>query len=164
MRRIFEKFVLNFLKRRQSVYPSVGAERLGWSATPVGDSDVTLLPYMITDVILRSPEKTIIIECKYTRTLLQPGRFQKPKLRSAHLYQLCTYLRALEASGGPDANAQGILLYPAAGASFDECFCLHGHVVRIKTLDLGQHWTDIEKDLLSVLPAGSVRDRTLSCN
>ena len=118
---------------------------------------------MVTDVTLRSKQKTVVIECKYTASLIDPGRFHSPKLRSSHLYQLCTYLRALEANGGADRSADGVLLYPSAGLDFDESFLLHGHTVRVKTLDLNRHWMQIENQLVSLLPAAAADDENKSC-
>ena len=53
---------------------------------------------MIMDANLRSADRTIIIECKYTESLYQ-SRFFADKLRSAHLYQLCAYLSNLAQDG-----------------------------------------------------------------
>ncbi len=152
MRRIFEQFVRNFLAWRQSAYAEVKAEQLEWSSPPVPGCRSELLPKMMTDVTLRSGHRTVVIECKYTPSLLQPGRYGDLKLRSSHLYQLSAYLRTMESNGGPDAHADGILLYPAARITLDERFVLHGHAVRVKTLDLHQHWTHIESELLGLLP------------
>jgi hypothetical protein len=67
-------------------------DRFKWHATALEGSDLNALPQMETDVTLRSRERTIIVECKYADSLFQ-NRFFSEKLRSAHLYQLTTYLR-----------------------------------------------------------------------
>ena len=113
-------------------------------------SDFKWLPQMETDVTLRSAGRTIIVECKYTESLFQ-RRFFSDKLRSSHLYQLCAYLRNLEGNADPDRSADGILLYPTAGVALDQSFRLHGHRVRVKTLDLNQPWTEIESEMMSLL-------------
>ena len=75
---------------------------------------------------------------------------------SGHLYQLCAYLRNLGQERDPDRRAAGILLYPTAGIALDQSYMLHGHRVRIKTLDLNQPWLEIERDMLTLLqPVGS---------
>ncbi len=150
MRRVFEKFVRNFYIRRQTTYKDVKSDRMDWLATPLDGSDLNLLPRMMTDVTLRSPERTIIIECKYTESLYQ-NRYFADKLKSAHLYQRCAYLRNLERNAEPDRCAEGILLYPTARVSLDQSYMLHGHRVRIKTLDLNQPWTGIEDQMLALL-------------
>jgi 5-methylcytosine-specific restriction enzyme subunit McrC len=136
--------------------PVMLLECLDWLASAIEGSDLTWLPQMETDVTLRSAERTIIIECKYTESLFQ-NRFFSQRFRSAHLYQLCAYLRNLEGGAEPDRQADGILLYPTTGVELDQSYQLHGHRVRVKTVDLNQSWTSIEKALLSILqpiPAG----------
>jgi 5-methylcytosine-specific restriction enzyme subunit McrC len=149
MRRVFEKFVRNFSGRRQRVFDAK-KERFSWFATAMEGSDLKLLPQMEIDVTLRSADRTIVIECKYTESLFE-HRFFSDKLRSSHLYQLCAYLRNLEGNAGPDRKADGILLYPTAGVALDQSYWLQGHQVRVKTLALDQPWAGIEKEMLSLL-------------
>jgi len=149
MRTVFEKFVRNFFARRQGIF-KVKRDSMDWFGTALEGSDLNLLPLMKTDVTLRSQARTIIIECKYTESLYQKQFFSE-KLRSSHLYQLCAYLRNLEGHTEPDQHAEGILLYPTAGISLDQSYLLHGHRVRVKTLDLNQQWLAIEKEMLSML-------------
>lgn len=149
MRRVFEKFVRNFLKRDQTLF-DVRKERSDWFASAIEGSDLKWLPKMETDVTLRSRDRTIVIECKYTDYLFE-HRFSSDKLRSSHLYQLCAYLRNLEGATHADRNADGILLYPTAGAAFDQSYRLQGHRVRVKTLDLNQRWDGIEREMRSLL-------------
>ena len=154
MRKVFEKFVRNFFSRNQSVF-SVRKERYDWFADAVEGSDLKWLPQMETDVTLRSANRTIVIECKYTESLFE-HRFFSDKLRSSHLYQLCAYLRNLGGNAVPGRNADGILLYPTAGVAFDQSYRLQGHRVRVKTLDLNQPWTGIDKEMLALLQPISV--------
>ena len=54
--------------------------------------------------------------------------------------------------GGPDdVRAEGILLYPENGRRLDLSYGLHGHAIRVCTIDLGQQWADIRQDLLDLL-------------
>ena len=69
----------------------------------------------------------------------------KGKFRSEHLYQLAAYLQNLE------PGAEGILLYPTAGVAVDQSYTLHGHRVRVTTLDLNRPWPEIASTLLSRL-------------
>jgi 5-methylcytosine-specific restriction enzyme subunit McrC len=149
MRRVFENFVRNFFARRQQTF-EVKSERSGWLAAALEGSDLRLLPRIETDATLRSQDRTIVIECKYTESLYQK-RFFADKLRSAHLYQLCAYLRNLAGGSEADRRAEGILLYPTAGIELDQSYQLHGHRVRVKTLDLNQRWTAIEQEMLGLI-------------
>jgi 5-methylcytosine-specific restriction enzyme subunit McrC len=149
MRCIFEKFVLNFFIRRQKIF-KVKSERMDWGAVSIEGSDLTLVPVMVTDASLRSTDRTIIIECKYTEKLFN-SRFAKERLRSSHLYQLSAYLRNLERNEGADRTAEAILLYPTVGKSLDVSYHLHSHSVRICTLNLNLPWTEIEAQMLSLI-------------
>lgn len=151
MRRIFEKFVLNFFARRQRAF-RVRSEQMDWFAVAEEGSDPSLLPKMFTDASLRSADRTIIIECKYTASLFH-NRFGAKKLRSSHLYQLCSYLHNLKHNGGADRAAEGILLYPTASGSLDLSYRLHGHRVSVRTLDLNLPWAGIEDQMLSLIGA-----------
>lgn len=149
MRRVFEKFVRNFYARRQQVF-RVKRDRMEWRALPIGNADPGLLPSMETDVTLRSTDRTIVIECKYTESLYQK-RFFAEKLRSGHLYQLSAYLRTLEGSLAPDSSAEGILLYPTANVELDVSYRIHNHNFRIATIDLSKPWSEIESGMLALL-------------
>ena len=149
MRRVFEKFVRNFFFRRQHGF-AVKKDRMEWHGSAVEGSNLNLLPQMETDVTLRSADRTIVIECKYTQSIYQK-RFFADKLRSAHLYQLSSYLRNFENRPTPDSFAEGILLYPSAGIELDQSYLLHNHRIRIKTIDLNQPWPRIEDAMLALL-------------
>ena len=92
----------------------------------------------------RAPTRCVVVECKYTESLYQLNYF-KSKFRSDHLYQLVAYLQNL----GP--QSEGILLYPTAGKTVDQRYELHGHRLRVATVDLNQSWRQIESSLLSLL-------------
>lgn len=146
MRRVFEKFVRHFFARRQKTF-KVKSERMNWLAE---GSDLSLVPVMTTDATLRSVNRTLVIECKYTANQFQT-RFGKETLRSSHLYQLCSYLRNLENNEDPDHIAEGILLYPTGGRSLNQSYRLHGHQIRVCTLDLNRPWRLIEEQMLSLI-------------
>jgi 5-methylcytosine-specific restriction enzyme subunit McrC len=135
MRRIFERFVRNFFVRHPGGAVSVKAERMAWEAFTGEGSDPSFLPGMVTDVTVRYPNRTVVIECKYTEALVT-GRFLDRRIQSQHLYQLSAYLRNLEYRTGPDCTAEGILLYPSTGTPFRQEYVLHGHRLRVLTLDL----------------------------
>jgi 5-methylcytosine-specific restriction enzyme subunit McrC len=51
----------------------------------------------------------------------------------------------------PDRPLEGILLYPTVGVSLSHVYVLQGHRVHIATLDLNQHWEEIERQLLALV-------------
>ena len=105
---------------------------------------------MKTDISLRSPTRTIIIETKYYSKTLQEY-FGHKSVKSENLYQLFSYLTNLGQRGGADGLAEGVLLYPAIEEKLDLKYVIQGHSVRIRTLNLAQDWQSVRDDLLSVL-------------
>jgi 5-methylcytosine-specific restriction enzyme subunit McrC len=149
MSRIFQAFVFNFYRLEQRVF-EVRSDRIQWDVDLGYGSGRTMLPSMLTDVSLRSKEKTLVIDTKYT-----PQTFQNYKgsetVRSPHLYQIFSYLKNLEKRGGTDAKAEGLLLYPTASKEADLSFRVQGHPVRVSTLDLSRDWSEIRQNLLGLL-------------
>jgi len=153
MASLFEQFVRNFYAREQAVF-SVKSERLKWEACPVDGGrpdDLNYLPQMLTDISLRSPDRTLVIDTKYYHRALTSRYGGQLKVRSNNLYQLHAYLSTLETRDGPDGSAEGLLLYPDCSGAVDLAFEIQGHRVRVKTLCLDQDWQHIHRDLLGIL-------------
>lgn len=147
MARIFEQFVRNFYRLEQRRF-RVLSETIQWQAQADAPDTLGLLPTMITDTSLESPERKIILDTKYYAAALRP-RYNQQKLISPHLYQLYAYLQ--NQSGAPGQQLEGILLYPAAAQALDVRYSLGGHPVRIVTLDLNQPWPQIADSLLRLI-------------
>jgi 5-methylcytosine-specific restriction enzyme subunit McrC len=153
MHRLFERFVRNFLRREQRSF-HVEAETLRWEETTASPGDLAFLPGMRTDVTLRRPGRTLVIDAKFYREPLQHHR-GRWTVRSGHLYQLFAYLRNLAARRQPAAQIDGMLLYPQAARVLDLSFYIHGHYVRVRAINLKQPWRDIHDDLLALLPSSA---------
>lgn len=149
MRRVFQEFVFNFYKMEQRDF-RVSSEMLKWDVSSLSEGTSAFLPDMRTDVCLDSPTRKIVIECKYTPTLLQ-SYWGSSTFRSEHLYQLFSYLKHFEKLGGRHLACEGLLLYPSASKSLDSVFVTQGHPVRVATLDLTESWTSIRTRLFSFL-------------
>lgn len=143
---LFEQFVFNFYKHEQDCY-AVDDPTIEWDI--VGDPPKAL-PQMRTDVVLATGDHAIIIDTKYYAESLTTYR-GNDLYRSDHLYQLFAYLQNAEAKNDRYENAEGILLYPTAGATLDDRFKVQSHDMRVYTLDLSQEWSAIEADLLSLI-------------
>lgn len=153
MARLFEKFVLNFYRLEQSDFKPT-SHKIQWDAQPVSDertSDLDYLPEMETDITLRSPEKTIVIDTKYYSETLVRKYGGSSKVHAGNLYQLNAYLMNLETRPGPDAQASGMLLYPDTSSAVDVRFEIRGHDVSIRTINLAQPWPQIHEDLLRLV-------------
>ncbi|QDH14866.1 hypothetical protein E3E11_02200 [Oecophyllibacter saccharovorans] len=121
MSAVFEKFLGNFYRHEmQDILTDVGARRLKWPLT--GPDAEDLLPDMLTDLVLRSGERTLIIEAKFFRRIFRTHFAASSatgeetltgKLNSAHLYQLASYRQAWEQAGNGRADAA--LLYALPG-------------------------------------------------
>jgi 5-methylcytosine-specific restriction enzyme subunit McrC len=149
MNRIFERFIRNFFRQEQNEL-DVSSERIEWDMSDEGGVALELLPSMQTDVSLRSPKRTVLIDAKYYAQTLHTHH-DKERLRSAHLYQLFAYLKNMERRSEPDRRAEGILLYPTVKEEVRFSATIQGHRVSARTIDLAKPWKEIHSCLLSIL-------------
>ena len=152
---IFETFVRNFYRHEQIKF-STGSKVIEWDAFCAEPGHARYLPEMLTDVTLRSPDRTIVIDAKFYKQTLVSRMGGQPKIRSSHLYQLLTYMKNMERLSGADGEAEGVLLYPSVdGQELRLEFQLAGHRARVWSLDLMRPWQEIHNQLLSLvgLPA-----------
>ena len=152
MRLLFQHFVENFYRREQTQYRVPrGEQRVEWVAEPEDDEAEKVLPRMLVDVVLSSPERRILIDTKFTeRSLAQHHRSEVQRLRSEHLYQMHAYLRN-DANTDPDLEREGILLYPTVERELDVAYRLPEGTMRVATVNLAQPWSEIEERLLSLV-------------
>lgn len=148
MAALFQRFVLNFFRREQIQY-RVDSPRIEWEATAADLEALDWLPRMQTDIVLRSPEQTFIIDTKYYREAFQT-RFGRDKIRSNHLYQILSY--ALNWNATPSVP-QGVLLYPTVRQHFDLRYHIQGVPIRVCSVDLDQPWPRIRSALLDLTSA-----------
>lgn len=152
MRRLFQDFVFNFLRRHQSAF-KVSRDRFQWHTTAPSPEARSLLPLMETDITLRSATRVVVIDTKFSKRALQTN-FGKQSLRSEHLYQLYSYLKNLEQKGHPFSTADGLLLYPVVNQQVDFTAELPGHKLSIRTIDLRLSVEALSNSLLE-LTAGN---------
>lgn len=155
MWKLFEEFVYNFYRHEQSRF-QVSRPEIAWDVDkqvengrcPEGGN--IRLPTMETDVVLESDDRTIIIDTKfYTKTL--QSHHGKQSYHSANLYQLFAYLKNAEAKGERYADAEGVLLYPTVSRPLADETWIQGHRIRVRTLNLGQVWQNIENELKDLI-------------
>jgi 5-methylcytosine-specific restriction enzyme subunit McrC len=151
MRRVFERFLYNFYRHEQSTY-RVGSNAFEWTDVIGAPCDIALLPIMRTDVTLLGRDRRIVMDAKYYVETLQTHH-GKASLRSGHLYQLFAYLKNLPPPRKSNLPTDGMLIYPLVDRPLDLHYTMHGHRIRIYTLNLNQHWRSIKQDLLRLLPA-----------
>ena len=146
MRRVFESFVRRFGHVHAPPGVRVGRRVLTWSDRPH-----PLVGGLETDVTVRGRGWTRIIECKYTAAATARGSFGRVIFRPDHLRQLYAYLARTRDSGGKAKRLRGVLLYPAVDTGSRESIDLGGFPVEIIRLSLDRHWSEIRRDLTSLL-------------
>jgi 5-methylcytosine-specific restriction enzyme subunit McrC len=151
MARLFEAFLRNFFKK-ESIQYKVTSPKIAWMAEAVGESDITLLPEMRTDICLESKDRKIIIDAKYYREAMVEY-YDTKRFHSTNLYQMYSYLRNLEEdmSSNINKNAEGILVYPTVNANLDQTYFIGGHKIKIATVDLSRDWKQIASQLKSLV-------------
>jgi 5-methylcytosine-specific restriction enzyme subunit McrC len=149
MAKVFEEFVFNFYRIHRPEL-EVRKEQISWRATSEQDPQLRLLPRMNTDISLRKPGFTLIVDTKYYKQTLQE-HFEHQSVHSAHLYQLYAYLKNIEHRDGSDQCAEGMLLYPVVDQQLRLSYEFPGHRMRVCTVDLMQDWRLIDAELHALL-------------
>lgn len=148
MWQIFEHFIGEFFRIEQHQF-SVSSPRIEWHDAEGTESDLAYLPTMQTDVVLESPERCVIVDAKFYPEALR-GRFGGQRVHSGHLYQLFTYIEN-RAAATPQRPVEGMLLYPVVTQRFAFNFVLKGRKIAVRSIDLGQPWKHIHRDMLALL-------------
>ncbi|MBK8302331.1 MAG: 5-methylcytosine-specific restriction endonuclease system specificity protein McrC [Pyrinomonadaceae bacterium] len=151
MRALFEEFVRNFYRIKQGRF-KVEAPKLYWNLTSSDEQARKFIPEMRTDICLSSDDRQILIDCKFSKSVLSTYR-GKESLKPSHLYQMYAYLHHAEKQKGW-RNLEGLLLYPVVNNSVSLRFDLNSYPFHIRTIDLNQDWQNIELDLLEIIGTG----------
>ncbi|WP_087974837.1 5-methylcytosine restriction system specificity protein McrC [Oceanobacillus rekensis] len=144
MARLFENFIKNFY-RKELPGSTAKSESFYW---PAEGENVNYLPNMKTDISLEFSNQKTIIDTKFYKDIFGI-HWGKESVRSAHLYQLFSYLKNDEFYSGTKAN--GILLYPKVDQTVNLSYRMHEFDIKIFTLDLTQHWSKIHERLLEIV-------------
>ena len=144
---LFENFVRTFYRVHTDY--AVKREDIYWRWLAADKVAAGLLPKMQTDISLTSAPRKIIIDCKFTPEATQ-HHYEAETLRSAHLYQINSYLTNLPAGKLNDA-CEMMLLYPMMNSPFSHDFMDGQHKIMIRTIDLDQDWQEIHNDLLALV-------------
>jgi 5-methylcytosine-specific restriction enzyme subunit McrC len=148
MSTVFEDFLRSFYRLEQQRFHSVRVEALKWDGYSVTAAGVPHLPGMITDITLRSNERTVVIDAKFYKDALAGG-LGVPKVYSGNLYQMLAYLQ--HTAKGAATPVDGILIYPLTGTPLRLHYRLLGFDLQVVTIDLTQPWQSIHDQLLEVL-------------
>lgn len=148
MAALYEEFLRNFYRTELPGY-SAASEIMQWQAEGESEAVLSYLPIMKTDITLRSKTRTIVVDAKYYRKALAGGRYE-PKVQSAHLYQLSTYLAHVRLRDPVNA-VEGLLIYPSSGTQIRLRYRLLATPVTVATVDLSAEWQAIHNELLQLI-------------
>jgi len=147
MGNLFEAVVRGFRKRERpdlGVWP--GNRQISFGA--VASSGAPAVPAMYADIFVPARgvserSRSVIVETKCVDELFA----RDEKLRSDHLYQLWAYLTNCSRTKSAGRSPAGMLLYATDGHSFRHAYGFPGHPIEVRSLDLGQSWPDLRRDL-----------------
>jgi 5-methylcytosine-specific restriction enzyme subunit McrC len=143
---LFENFVRTFYRLHTEF--RVKREDIYWRWIAGDQIAAGLLPKMQTDISLTSPNRKIIIDCKFTPEATQQ-HYEAETLRSSHLFQINAYMDNLEGTWAD--SCEMMLLYPAVDSQLSADYTHKGHKIRIRTINLNQAWQGIHQDLLQLV-------------
>lgn len=139
---LYQKFLLEYYKKE---YPELkaSASQIPWN---LDDGYREMLPIMQSDIILKSGNKTLVIDAKcYSHTTQK--HYNVSKIHSSNLYQIFTYVKNLDTDN--TGKVSGMLLY----ARTDELlvpnndYKMSGNTISVKTLNLDCDFLEIKKQL-----------------
>jgi 5-methylcytosine-specific restriction enzyme subunit McrC len=152
MWKLFQMFVTNFYRRKQTIY-NVNPDAFPWFISQSPELEQFSLPGLETDIVLTSPKVRIVIDTKFYPEPFE-RRFNKVTVRSGHLNQMFAYMQNVAATDDRARAVNGIILYAAVSGAFLQDWKLFGHNLRVASVDLSDEWRHIEKTLLSVIGIG----------
>ena len=150
MNGLFEAFVRNFYKKELKGQYDVSRMNIPWNAVAKDENSQNYLPNMQTDIYLESKNDRLIIDTKYYKDALQTY-YDKKTIHSNNLYQIYSYLKNYEALSEKNVDCRGMLLYPTTSEELSLNYEIDGHEVSIKTINLNQHWEEIDKSLKQIV-------------
>ena len=155
---LFEAFVRNFFKKEldRAKWVSVRREDIKWQFI---QNDHVLLPKMQTDVCLRTADRKIIVETKFSKNILTGHRGGAEKLSREHLSQIFSYLKNQKPDDLLAPKAKGILLYASTVISISADFeDEKGHRIAVRTVDLSADWQHIAEQLKRIVETTEISE------
>lgn len=153
MARLYERFILEYYKKRYPRALTADAAQVKWNLDSGTDKDaIRFLPTMQTDITLRDKQtgKILIIDAKYYGRTMQ-SHYDRDTFHSGNLYQIFTYVKNLD----KDLSGQvsGMLLYAKTEEAVtpDAEFSIGGNRFSVKTLDLNRSFPLIAKQLDDII-------------
>ncbi|MCA6363491.1 MAG: restriction endonuclease [Bacteroidetes bacterium] len=147
---LFEAFVRNFYRIEKTRFSGARKEGIKWAFIPSDINDSAYLPEMQTDITLENENEKIIIDTKFYKETMNVNK-SGDKLKPVNLYQLFSYLINQEDGSDKSLKATGMLLYPTINEDYRLNYMYKDHPIKVRTLNLNTHWTNIETCLLQII-------------
>lgn len=145
MCRLYEKFILEYYRKEQPEIKA-NASQIPWQ---LDDDFGTMLPVMLSDIMLSKGSTMLIIDAKYYSRTTQ-SQYGVNTLHSGNLYQIFTYVKNKDAEYGDEPHTvSGMLLY----AQTDEVvqpnhvYQMSGNQISVRTLNLNLPFEEIKAQL-----------------
>lgn len=148
MCRLYEKFILEYYVYHYKNKLNVNSSRINWD---VDDGFIEYLPKMQSDIMLKSKEKTLIIDAKYYTNSMQKNRFDTLTIHTGNLYQIFAYVKNEDKN--KDGSVSGMLLYAKTDEQItpDFQYSMSGNKISAKSLDLNQEFSKISAQLNQIV-------------
>ncbi|WDZ79053.1 5-methylcytosine-specific restriction system specificity protein McrC (plasmid) [Ensifer adhaerens] len=157
LRQIFEKVIAGFFRHEldgREGWIVSSQTQFGWDASDATEGLHSILPKMHADVVLeRGSTRRIVLDTKFTGILTRRAHGSEG-LKSAHLYQMYSYIRSQAGRGNAAADrAEWILLHPSLETQVDEAVTIQGHRLRFVTIDFACDPESFRHDLMEIVKA-----------
>lgn len=152
--RLYEKFILEYYAQEFGERIKEFSSRAAQIPWQLDDGYDALLPVMQTDITLTYGQQILIIDAKYYRRTMQTNYQGAQTLHSGNLYQIFTYVKNKKAQlSGTGYKVSGMLLYAKTDEELvpDNIYQMSGNQISVKTLDLNQEFSEIEKQLKKIV-------------
>lgn len=139
--KIFEKFVLNYIK---SNFGHLNVE--GNKTLKCNDDNTPYLGKMELDIMIEGDNDILIIDTKYYKKILTDNNLASiARYKREHIYQLNAYVENMlltQSQQPKPKQVKGILLYAKTKKEVleDKMFLFNGKQLGVYTLDLDQEW------------------------
>lgn len=153
MSRLFEKFILEYYAQEFGERIQGFSSRAAQIPWQLDNGYDVLLPVMQTDITLTYGHQVLIIDAKYYGRTLQKN-FDVKTIHSGNLYQIFTYVKNKAAQlSGTGYKVSGMILYAKTDEELvlNHVYQMSGNQISVKTLDLNQEFSEIEKQLKKIV-------------
>lgn len=143
MAKLFEVFVREYFAWHYDLHSA--SKQIAWDVPQ--DTDTSLLPNMLSDIMLSDGDKTLIIDTKFYGKIMQE-HWDAKSVRNMHLYQILAYVNNQKAMDLGKTVA-GMLLYAKTSEDAPQpvVWQIGGNGIAIQTLDLAQPFSEISGQL-----------------